>query len=204
MVLRDDAQTVREALNDVNASLILGALLAMVVILLFLHNLRGTLIVSLAIPACVVATFLVMGLAGFHPQPDDAAGALALGRYSGGRLASWCWKASRGICGRARPPGEAALNGRSEIGFADITTTLVDVVVFVPIAFMGGIVGGFFKQFGLCIATATLFSLVVSFSLTPMLAARWYRQGENLEAETRNLRAAGTALPASGSAFTGG
>ena len=84
-------------------------------------------------------------------------------------------------------PREAALNGRSEIGFADITTTLVDVVVFVPIAFMGGIVGGFFKQFGLCIATATLFSLVVSFSVTPMLAARWYQAGRGSGGESADL-----------------
>jgi HAE1 family hydrophobic/amphiphilic exporter-1 len=81
-------------------------------------------------------------------------------------------------------PAEAALNGRAEIGFADVTTTLVDVVVFVPIAFMGGIVGSFFKQFGLVIAFSTLFSLVVSFSVTPMLAARWYRPGESLVATT--------------------
>ncbi|HLJ21067.1 MAG TPA: efflux RND transporter permease subunit, partial [Stellaceae bacterium] len=81
-----------------------------------------------------------------------------------------------------RSPREAALRGRSEIGFADMTTTLVDVVVFVPIAFMGGIVGSFFKQFGLTIAFATLFSLAVSFSITPMLASRWYRRGENLVA----------------------
>ena len=83
--------------SDVNISLILGAVLAMVVILLFLHNLRGTLIVSLAIPACIVATFLVMYRREFHAEPDDAAGPLAFGRHSGGRLASSCWKASRGI-----------------------------------------------------------------------------------------------------------
>ena len=83
-----------------------------------------------------------------------------------------------------KDPKEAALIGRKEIGFADITTTLVDVVVFVPIAFMGGVVGGFFKQFGLTIAFATLFSLAVSFSITPMLASRWYKKGEKLTAST--------------------
>lgn len=183
VVLRDDAQTVREALNDVNSTLILGAVLAMTVILLFLHNLRGTLIVSLAIPACVVATFLVMGLAAFTLNQMTL---LALS-LSVGILVDDSVVVLESITRHLRegePPFEAALNGRSEIGFADITTTLVDVVVFVPIAFMGGIVGGFFKQFGLCIVVATLFSLVVSFTLTPMLAARWYRQGENLEAES--------------------
>src|SRR5437016_9531565 len=79
------------------------------------------------------------------------------------------------------PPEEAAFNGRTEIGFAGMTLTLVDVVVFLPIAFMGGIVGAFFRQFGLTIVFATLFSLVVSFTVTPSLASRWYRQGEDPE-----------------------
>ena len=66
-----------------------------------------------------------------------------------------------------KPPKEAALDGRAEIGLADAAHTFVDVVVFVPIAFMGGIVGQFFRQFGLTVATATLLSLYVSFSITP-------------------------------------
>src|SRR5207237_2599016 len=84
--------------------------------------------------------------------------------------------------GLGEEPSQAAFNGRTEIGFADITTTLVDVVVFLPVAFMGGIVGAFFRQFGLTVVVATLFSLVVSFSVTPALAAKWYRRGEDPEA----------------------
>lgn len=183
VILRDDAVTVRDALQDVNFSLVLGALLAMAVILLFLHNLRGTLIVSIAIPACVVATFLVMSLASFTLNQMTL---LALS-LSVGILVDDSIVVLESITRHLRDgesPRDAALNGRAEIGFADITTTLVDVVVFVPIAFMGGIVGGFFKQFGLCIVAATLFSLVVSFSVTPMLASRWYKSGEDVEAKT--------------------
>lgn len=179
--LRDEARTVRDALDDVDFSLVLGAVLAMSVILLFLHNLRGTLIVSIAIPACVLATFLVMGLANFTlNQMTLLALSLSVGILVDDSIVV-LESITRHLQLGETPP-EAAYNGRSEIGFADITTTLVDVVVFVPIAFMGGIVGGFFKQFGLAIVTATLFSLVISFTVTPMLAARWYRQGENLEA----------------------
>src|SRR5262249_7067750 len=87
------------------------------------------------------------------------------------------------LLAKVEPPIEAAINGRSEIGLAAITITLVDVVVFVPIAFMGGIVGQFFKSFGITVACATLFSLFMSFTLTPMLASRWYRAGEGTEAE---------------------
>ncbi len=183
IILRDDAVTVRDALQDVNFSLVLGALLAMTVILLFLHNLRGTLIVSLAIPACVVATFLVMSLASFTLNQMTL---LALS-LSVGILVDDSIVVLESITRHLRDgesPRDAALNGRAEIGFADVTTTLVDVVVFVPIAFMGGIVGGFFKQFGLCIVAATLFSLVVSFSVTPMLASRWYKSGEDVEAKS--------------------
>ena len=75
-------------------------------------------------------------------------------------------------------PKDAALTGRSEIGLAAIAITLVDVVVFTPVAFMSGTVGGFFRQFGLVIASATLLSLFVSFTLTPMLASRWLKSGQ--------------------------
>jgi HAE1 family hydrophobic/amphiphilic exporter-1 len=183
VTLRDDAQTVRDALDDVDTSLILGAVLAMMVILLFLHNLRGTFIVSLAIPACVVATFLVMYLAKFTlNQMTLLALSLSVGILVDDSIV--VLESITRHLGYGETPREAAFNGRTEIGFADITTTLVDVVVFVPIGFMGGIVGGFFKQFGLSIAAATLFSLVVSFTVTPMLASRWYRTGESLEAKT--------------------
>ncbi len=179
-VLRDNAQVVQDALDDVDFSLLLGAALAMTVILLFLHNLRGTVIVSLAIPACVLATFAVMSAAGFTLNQMTL---LALS-LSVGILVDDSIVVLEAITRHIRAgesPAEAALNGRAEIGFSGLAITLVDVVVFAPIAFMGGIVGGFFKQFGLCVVTATLFSLVVSFTLTPVLAARWYRTGERLQ-----------------------
>ena len=78
-------------------------------------------------------------------------------------------------------PQVAAINGRSEIGYAAITLTCVDLVVFLPIGFMGGVIGEFFRSFGITVAFATLFSLFVSFTLTPMLAARWYKKGEKNE-----------------------
>jgi HAE1 family hydrophobic/amphiphilic exporter-1 len=78
-------------------------------------------------------------------------------------------------------PVVAAINGRSEIGYAALTLTAVDLVVFLPIAFMGGVIGQFFRSFGVTVAFATLFSMFVSFTLTPMLAARWYQKGEKVE-----------------------
>ena len=78
-------------------------------------------------------------------------------------------------------PVQAAINGRSEIGYAALTLTSVDLVVFLPIAFMGGVIGEFFRSFGVTVAVATAFSLFVSFTLTPMMAARWYKKGERME-----------------------
>jgi len=185
VTLRDDAVTVRDASQDVDASLILGAVLAMAVILMFLHNLRGTLIVSLAIPACVVATFLAMYIVKFTlNQMTLLALSLSVGILVDDSIV--VLESITRHLQNGESPSDAALNGRTEIGFADITTTLVDVVVFVPIAFMGGVVGSFFKQFGLVIAVSTLFSLVVSFSVTPMLASQWYRPGDAMTA-TRGL-----------------
>ena len=177
--LHDDGRTVRAALEDVDSSLVLGAILAMGVILLFLHNRRGTLIVSLAIPICMIGTFLVIDAAGFTlNQMTLLALSLSVGILVDDSIV--VLESITRHLQRGESPKDAALNGRAEIGFADLTTTLVDVVVFVPIAFMGGIVGGFFREFGLTIATATLLSLLVSFTLTPMLAAKWYRKGETL------------------------
>ena len=87
-----------------------------------------------------------------------------------------------------KSPQQAAINGRTEIGLAAMTITMVDVVVFVPIAFMGGIVGQFFRQFGIVVATATLFSLFISFTLTPMLASRWLKSHAEEEAEEERQR----------------
>lgn len=177
---RNDAVVVRDALNDVDATLILGAILAMLVVFVFLHNLRGTIIVALALPACMVATFLTMYFAHFTlNQMTLLALSLSVGILIDDSIV--VLESITRHLGRGETPAEAAYNGRTEIGFASVTLTLSDVVVFLPIAFMGGIVGAFFRQFGLTVVAATLFSLIVSFTLTPSLASRWYRQGEDPE-----------------------
>jgi HAE1 family hydrophobic/amphiphilic exporter-1 len=89
-----------------------------------------------------------------------------------------------------KKPTEAALQGRAEIGLAAITITLVDVVVYLPVAFTSGIVGQFFRSYGITIAVTTLFSLFVSFTLTPMLAAQWMKDESEPEQAPRGLRKA--------------
>ncbi len=176
-VLRDESVVVRDALHDVNVTLVLGAALAVGIVLAFLRNLRGTVIVAVALPASLAATYLVIYFAGFTLNQMTL---LALS-LSVGILVDDSIVVLESITRHLRMgerPREAAFNGRTEIGFAGIALTLADVVVFLPIAFMGGIVGAFFREFGLTVATATLFSLLVSFAVTPALASRWYRRNE--------------------------
>ncbi|MHB1463147.1 MAG: efflux RND transporter permease subunit [Armatimonadota bacterium] len=179
-VTNDDSKRINENLLDVQISLILAIILAVLVVYTFLHNLRGTFIVSMAIPISFVSTFLVMNSMGLTLNTMTLmALSLATGILVDDSIVV-LENIFRHLSNGERPR-EAALNGRSEIGLAAVTITLVDVVVFVPIAFMGGIAGMFFKAFGITIAVATLFSLFVSFTLTPMLASRWFKGGEHLE-----------------------
>ena len=185
-ITMDQSVFIGEALHDLQKHLIIGALLAVLVVFLFLHNLRGTVIVALAIPTSIVATFTPMFFAGFSINQMTM---LALS-LTVGILVDDSIVVIENIYRHLRlgeKPRDAALNGRIEIGLAAITITLVDVVVFVPIAFMGGIVGQFFRQFGLTVAMATLFSLFISFTLTPMLSSRWFREAEAVPMDEEGL-----------------
>ncbi len=183
-ILDNSTTIVRAALDDVDFSLILGAILSMGVVYFFLHNARGTVIVAIAIPACVAATFTMMQVLQLTlNQMTLLALSLSVGILIDDSIV--VLEAITRHLNMGETPAIAALNGRQEIGFAGMTITLVDVVVFIPIAFMGGIVGGFFRQFGLCIATATLFSLLVAFTVTPMLASLWYSENSIARIKTR-------------------
>ena len=178
----DQSETVNSNLNDVKASLVLGAMLAVLIVFLFLHNIRGTIIIAIAIPTSMIATFVPMYALGFTLNTLSLLGlSLAVGILVDDSIVV-LENINRHLA-MGEEPHVAAINGRSEIGYAAITLTCVDLVVFLPIGFMGGVIGEFFRSFGITVAFATLFSLFVSFTLTPMLAARWYRKGEVLEYE---------------------
>lgn len=180
---QDDSIRTEENLKDVEVTLVIGAILAVLIVFSFLHNVRGTLIVALAIPTSIMATFLVMSSIGFTLNSMTLLGlSLAVGILVDDSIVV-IENIYRHLA-LGETPEEAARNGRGEIGLAAITITMVDVVVFVPVAFMGGIVGQFFRSFGITVAIATLFSLLMSFTLSPMLASRWYRKGEYKEAHS--------------------
>jgi len=177
ITITDDSTYVRDSLNEVNSSLIEGIILVVLIVFLFLHSGRATLIVACAIPTSLIATYLPMWAFGFSLNMMTLlALALCVGILVDDSIVV-LENIERHVR-KGEPPRQAALTGRSEIGLAAITITLVDVVVFVPIAFMSGIVGQFFRSFGITVATATLFSLFMSFTLTPMLASRWLKSKE--------------------------
>jgi len=179
-VTLNTAILIEESIADLNFSLFFGIFLVALIVYIFLHNFRGMLIVAIAIPLCIFATFIAMKLFGFTINNLSM---LALS-LAVGVLVDDAIVVLENIYRHLQmgeDPREAALNGRAEIGLAAIAITLADVVVFLPIGNMGGIVGQFFRPLGIGFAVAVLISLFVSFTITPMLAARWYRKGENVE-----------------------
>jgi hydrophobic/amphiphilic exporter-1 (mainly G- bacteria), HAE1 family len=185
-IVIDDSEFTRESVLAVEEDLILAILITGIIMLLFLHTIRSTFIVVLAIPTSIISTFLVMWALGFSLNTLTL---LAL-TLTIGILVDDSIVVLENIerhLKMGKKPRQAALDGRAEIGLAAITITLVDVVVYVPVAFSSGIVGQFFRSYGITIATTTLFSLFVSFTLTPMLASLWMRDETQPKEKSRGL-----------------
>lgn len=172
IVAQDITTFTRDSINDVMRDLGLAIIMVAFILFLFLHNMKNSLIVLLSIPTSLVSAFILMNAFGFTINLITM---MALTLVIG-ILVDDSIVVLENIH-RHLEMGEdsvnAAINGRGEIGMAAIAITLVDVVVFLPIAMLSGIVGKIFREFGLTIVVSTLFSLFVSFTLTPMLASRW-------------------------------
>jgi len=174
-VLRDNSRTIRTSVDAVREHLVLGAIFAALVVLLFLGNLRSTVIAALAIPISIVGTFALMWVQGFTLDTITLlALALAVGIVIDDAIVV-LENVYRFIEEKGMTPMRAAVEATREIGLAVLATTLSLLAVFVPVAFMNGIVGRFLKSFGLTMAFAIAVSLFVSFTLTPMLSSRWLR-----------------------------
>ena len=171
-VVRDNSVSIKRSVEDVIHELVLGAILTVLVVMLFLNDWKATAITALALPVSVISSFILMNALGFTLNVLTLM-ALSL---SIGILIDDAIVVVENIV-RHRELGEdhftAAGRGTEEIVLAVMATTFSIVAVFVPVAFMGGIIGRFFYQFGLTVAWAVLVSLFVSFTLTPMLAAWW-------------------------------
>jgi HAE1 family hydrophobic/amphiphilic exporter-1 len=172
-VVRDNSTFIRDSVEDVRTTLILGGLLTVFVVFLFLNSWRSTVITGLTLPVSVISAFTIMRLLGFTLNILTLMGlSLAIGMLIDDAIV-----VRENIVRHMEhgtPHMAAAMEGTTEIGLAVMATTFTIVAVFIPVAFMGGIVGRFFYQFGMTVGFAVLVSLFVSFTLDPMLSSRWY------------------------------
>lgn len=185
-ITADTTEYTKNSIQAVQRDLVLAVLACGLTLLLFLHTWRNTVIVLLAIPTSMITTFLGMFFLNFTL---DVISLMALALLVG-ILVDDSIVVLENIH-RHRKMGEepilAALNGRMEIGAAALAITLTDVVVFAPMAFLSGVTGAFFKEYGLVIVSATLLSLFISFTLTPMMAAHWLKP-ENVDKLNTRVR----------------
>jgi hydrophobic/amphiphilic exporter-1 (mainly G- bacteria), HAE1 family len=171
-VNRDNSRSIRVSVSNVTRTMFEGAALTVLIVFLFLNSWRSTVITGLTLPISLIGTFLFMYMFGFTINMITMM-ALSL---CVGLLIDDAIVVRENIVRHVRmgvSPRRAALDGTAEIGLAVLATTLSIVAVFLPIGFMGGIVGKFFHEFGITIVAAVLISMFVSFTLDPMLSSVW-------------------------------
>jgi len=172
-MIEDNSIWIRHSVDDVQKTLVEGAILAVLIVFIFLNSWRSTVITGLTLPVSVISAFLAFYAFGFTLNIMTL---MALSLVIG-ILIDDAIVVRENIVRHVElgeDHMEAARNGTAEIGFAVLATSLSIISVFVPVAYMGGIVGRFFFQFGIVVAFAVLVSLFVSFTLDPMLSSRWY------------------------------
>jgi hydrophobic/amphiphilic exporter-1 (mainly G- bacteria), HAE1 family len=170
----DEAKYIKENAHEVIVAIFFGGGMAILVILIFLLDLRSTIISAIALPTSVITTFFIMNVLGFSLNMMSL---LALS-LAIGLLIDDAVVVRENISKhleRGADPMTAAQEGTKEIALSVLATTLTIVAVFVPVSFMSGIVGQFFRQFGLTITAATLVSLFIAFTVDPMLSSRFSR-----------------------------
>ncbi|MBE2171811.1 efflux RND transporter permease subunit [Acinetobacter oleivorans] len=171
-VVADSSKGIRASIKDVTRTIIEGAALAVLIVLLFLGSFRSTVITGLTLPITLLGTLTFIWAFGFSINMMTL---LALS-LSIGLLIDDAIVVRENIVRHTELGKDhvtAALEGTKEIGLAVLATTLTIVAVFLPVAFMGGLIGRFFYQFGVTVSTAVLISMFISFTLDPMLSAHW-------------------------------
>lgn len=184
----DQSSFIKRSIHEVQGHLVIGGFFAVLAVLLFLKSLRITLISALAIPTSIIATFTVMNMFDFTFNNMTMLGlSLCIGILIDDAIIV-IENIHRHIR-LGRSPMDAASFATAEIGLAVMATTMAIVAIFLPVAFMKGIVGRFFLQFALTVVFAVLMSLFVSFTLTPMLASRYLHPHSAQADESRHLAA---------------
>jgi hydrophobic/amphiphilic exporter-1 (mainly G- bacteria), HAE1 family len=175
VVTRDQSEFIETSLHAIEEHLIVGGLLAALIVFLFLWNFRSTIIAALAIPTSIISAFALIAALGYSlNQMTMLALTLMVGIVIDDAIVV-LENIYRFVEEKGMHPFQAAIQGTKEIGLAVMATTLSLLAVFIPVGFMSGIVGRFMSSFGLTSAAAIAVSLIVSFTLTPMLAARWIK-----------------------------
>jgi HAE1 family hydrophobic/amphiphilic exporter-1 len=187
-VLYDRSQSIRDSFNDVQFTMVLSLALVVMVIFIFLRNLRATAIPSLALPFSIVGTFAVMSIMGYTlDNLSMMALVLSIGFVVDDAIVMLENIVRHSELGET--PLEAALKGSQEIGFTILSMTLSLAAVFIPVLFMGGILGRLFREFAITITAAILISGVVSLTLTPMLCSRFLKSHDQQRKPGRLFRA---------------
>jgi HAE1 family hydrophobic/amphiphilic exporter-1 len=174
-IVRDEAAYIEASIHTVQEHLVVGSLLAAVVVLLFLGNLRSTVIAAISIPTSIIATFALIWYMGFTLNSlTMLALTLSVGIVIDDAIVV-LENIYRFIEEKGMSPMQAAVDATREIGLAVLATTFSLVAIFAPVGFMSGMVGRFMQSFGLTMAFAVMVSLFVSFTLTPMMSAYWLK-----------------------------
>ena len=175
VIVRDQSEFIQNSLHAIEEHLVLGGIFAAIIVFLFLWNVRSTIIAALAIPVSIIAAFAVIAYLGYSlNQMTMLALTLMVGIVIDDAIVV-LENIYRFVEEKGMSPYQAAIEGTREIGLAVLATTLSLLAVFIPVGFMTGIVGRFMSSFGLTSAAAIAVSLIVSFTLTPMLASRWIK-----------------------------
>ena len=176
-VVKDESVKILDSVNDVQTNIIIGVILTSIILYLFLHNVRMTIIVAVVMPACILSAFFLMRMFGFTLNILSMLGlGLSIGTLVVNAIVILESVTRRMDAGESAEI--AAAEGTKEVTIAVIGSTMTNIFVFVPIAFMSGLVGAFFVEFGLTVVFATIFSLWLSFTMTPMLAAHLLKPTE--------------------------
>ena len=185
-IVGDQSRFIRASINEVELHLVLGGLLASLVVWIFMGNLRATVIAAISIPTSIIATFTLMLYMDFTLNNMTLLGlALAVGIVIDDAIVV-LENIFRVMHEKKLSPVQAAIEGTSEISLAVMATTLSLIVIFLPVAFMSGMIGRFFQSYGLTVAFAIAVSLLVAFTATPMLCAVFFKKTDKFEDDEKD------------------
>lgn len=191
-VIKDGSRQIRVGVENVRHTLIEGAALTVLIVFLFLNSWRSTVITGLTLPVALIGTFLFMDMFGFTINMITLmALSLCVGLLIDDAIVvreNIVRHAGMKVNGKFKDHHTAALEGTAEIGLAVLATTFSIVAVFLPVGFMGGIIGRFFHQFGITVTAAVLISMFVSFTLDPMLSSIWPDPDAHAHSDAKRVR----------------